>query len=594
MYPLELPANGFGSGPAAGYRVSTKDLGAVSSQLPYSYAVGGKRRKHAYEKDQNGSEAEEDEENEGSDESESESDAHSGYRGVTAKAPVVGTPSSSSGKHATASGPASGKKRSPGAMLAEAAQSLPAASGEDTHKNMPMHLPMHMLGHSSAQPLRMLDHQRSATSFGGKLHVLPFVGDHHPVTDISMAQLFSNSADWWNSAQAGLRHQRALQGESAAEPQQQQQQQQQQLREMKRQRKAAQLRLEYEQAFVDALCSQGQEFWEDARGFRVPRTGISVKKQGRLFGGREGGSANGNVDGENPVQQSSGFVFPPVDPRDRDERGGGEGTGYNYEYSGLARIRASSVRSEEAVHRSEPRIFGTDSTAPNLADAASRASASASSKSLSGESGLSWASAARAVDGAALAAETTGAIEADDEEGDEEDNMSVFDGSMSSLGVGVRADAGTGAGAVEEDNPLLSCADPELPPAPLLQFVLKLANAKAANRAGGSGSGGASAGDSGVSQGTELGLGLGLALGAAPAAWMDRMDASALVAVAVLLEELVRDQAVSWGRTGAPLPFSARALRTEVFAQLNGVSDPSAVPTALLQNRLEVRGLLVK
>jgi len=67
-----------------------------------------------------------------------------------------------------------------------------------------------------------------------------------------------------------------------------------------------------------------------------------------------------------------------------------------------------------------------------------------------------------------------------------------------------------------------------------------------------------------------------------------KFDESALVAVGILVEELVRDMMINWYKSGNPLPFDPRALRTEALAQMNG-STAKEVPVALLKNRLEVR-----
>ena len=67
-----------------------------------------------------------------------------------------------------------------------------------------------------------------------------------------------------------------------------------------------------------------------------------------------------------------------------------------------------------------------------------------------------------------------------------------------------------------------------------------------------------------------------------------KFDESALVAVGILVEELVRDMMINWYKSGNPLTFDPRALRTEALAQMNG-STATEVPVSLLKNRLEVR-----
>eukprot|EP01034_Spumella_vulgaris_P034356 gene34356-42373_t len=69
-------------------------------------------------------------------------------------------------------------------------------------------------------------------------------------------------------------------------------------------------------------------------------------------------------------------------------------------------------------------------------------------------------------------------------------------------------------------------------------------------------------------------------------ALLGRFSESALVAIGVVAEELLRDQMLQWHVNGAPLLLTERNLRMEVFAQLNGV-DPRSVSLDLLVNRLE-------
>jgi hypothetical protein len=72
-----------------------------------------------------------------------------------------------------------------------------------------------------------------------------------------------------------------------------------------------------------------------------------------------------------------------------------------------------------------------------------------------------------------------------------------------------------------------------------------------------------------------------------------KFDRSALLAVGVLVEELVRDMMVHWYQTGAPLEFNGRALRTEALSQLNGAPNHNGVTPELLRGQLEVRLVVV-
>lgn len=69
---------------------------------------------------------------------------------------------------------------------------------------------------------------------------------------------------------------------------------------------------------------------------------------------------------------------------------------------------------------------------------------------------------------------------------------------------------------------------------------------------------------------------------------MESFDDSALTAVGVLVEELVRDMMVQWYHTGAPVAFDGRALRTEVLTQMNGAPRPKEITPEVLRKRLEV------
>ena len=67
-----------------------------------------------------------------------------------------------------------------------------------------------------------------------------------------------------------------------------------------------------------------------------------------------------------------------------------------------------------------------------------------------------------------------------------------------------------------------------------------------------------------------------------------KFDNTALVAVGVLVEELVRDMMIQWYRSGTPLQYNSRALRTEALTQASGAPDVNNISTEILQNRLEV------
>jgi hypothetical protein len=69
---------------------------------------------------------------------------------------------------------------------------------------------------------------------------------------------------------------------------------------------------------------------------------------------------------------------------------------------------------------------------------------------------------------------------------------------------------------------------------------------------------------------------------------MGRFDESAAIAVGVVVEELVRDMMLQWYKSGTPLGFEPRALRTEALAQMRDAPDPKAITAQLLRKRLEV------
>ena len=131
----------------------------------------------------------------------------------------------------------------------------------------------------------------------------------------------------------------------------------------------------------------------------------------------------------------------------------------------------------------------------------------------------------------------------------------------------------------QDESVNLACADAEPPALELLELVKTIAAAKVRKAC-----------DNNNLQSIDVAAGKGAASSTnnhSRAALRDRFDSSALVAVTILVEELVRDMMLNWYQRGAALGLEPRTLRTEVFAQLNGAPDLSAIPTALLQNRLE-------
>jgi len=136
----------------------------------------------------------------------------------------------------------------------------------------------------------------------------------------------------------------------------------------------------------------------------------------------------------------------------------------------------------------------------------------------------------------------------------------------------------------------LACHDAECPPPALLQHIQALADAKlrtALLRVRGSPSIKTDP-ESHASESQAPDRESTSSLSAAQRASLaERFDATALVAVAVLAEELVREAVLQWYQRGAPLPLDARTLRTAALAQMNGAPDPALVSTRLLQNRLE-------
>lgn len=66
-----------------------------------------------------------------------------------------------------------------------------------------------------------------------------------------------------------------------------------------------------------------------------------------------------------------------------------------------------------------------------------------------------------------------------------------------------------------------------------------------------------------------------------------KLSSSAIVAMAVLWEEMVREQMIRRYRTGCCVAFSEQALQAELRAQLSSCPDPSAVDPAYLRELLE-------
>lgn len=72
----------------------------------------------------------------------------------------------------------------------------------------------------------------------------------------------------------------------------------------------------------------------------------------------------------------------------------------------------------------------------------------------------------------------------------------------------------------------------------------------------------------------------------------NKFDPSALVALGILIEELVRDMIINWYKRGSALDFDPRALRTEALAQMNGAAS-RGVTFLMLKNQLEVSRRIV-
>lgn len=131
--------------------------------------------------------------------------------------------------------------------------------------------------------------------------------------------------------------------------------------------------------------------------------------------------------------------------------------------------------------------------------------------------------------------------------------------------------------ATNDESVHLAGTDVEPPSAALLEYMRELASRKVMNalakrkQSASTGTAGASCNNQHYKE-----------------CMQDRLDPTALVAVTVLVEELVRDMMVNWYQKGTPLGFDARNLRTEALAQMNGAPDPRVISVAMLQNRLEV------
>ena len=212
----------------------------------------------------------------------------------------------------------------------------------------------------------------------------------------------------------------------------------------------------------------------------------------------------------------------------------------------------------------------------------------------------------------------------------------------SSTSTGVRANAGSntrtsvtdpvreGRGAADgvkkllyfsrpdDEDCLMAANEPELPPSALLLHLKRLAAAKLemaelrnnsskqsssfsgnlAGCCGSSGTGSSNRGGTGSGSGCNGtgssggGVNRHVESGGAPTSARQllagRLDSSALVAVAVLVEELVRDMVLNWSRTGAPLCYTDRSLRVATFAQINSAPDLEKLDISEVQSRLEV------
>lgn len=77
-----------------------------------------------------------------------------------------------------------------------------------------------------------------------------------------------------------------------------------------------------------------------------------------------------------------------------------------------------------------------------------------------------------------------------------------------------------------------------------------------------------------------------------------KFDNTALIAIGIILEELIRDMILNWYKSGSPLGFEPRTLRTEALVQMNGSSSinptdaGSEITLDMLQNILEVKFMM--
>lgn len=124
--------------------------------------------------------------------------------------------------------------------------------------------------------------------------------------------------------------------------------------------------------------------------------------------------------------------------------------------------------------------------------------------------------------------------------------------------------------------------DVEAPPEDLLGYIKELAEAKVATVSRKKSAPTGSITQQAIETETESNSSLGC-----------RFDRSALVAVGVLVEELVREMMTHWYQTGAPVQLDGRALRTEALSQLSGATQPKAITPEMLRSRLEVRLVLL-
>jgi hypothetical protein len=170
--------------------------------------------------------------------------------------------------------------------------------------------------------------------------------------------------------------------------------------------------------------------------------------------------------------------------------------------------------------------------------------------------------------------------------------------------------------AEQDEDVSLAGVDAEAPAEELLQYIKSLAAAKIAAyisaeegrrkvwRSNGKAAGASASNNAGV--GTAVVTGENSTATAAPSAakkdggsgsnkggLMGRFDESAAIAVGVLVEELVRDMTLQWYKSGTPLGFEPRTLRTEALAQMRDAPNPKAITAQALQSTLEVSVLAV-